>query len=234
MLVHRMIPNLRPMAKLTSNQFVGMTGVLQATVWLGTILVLGPAWKPVSAAIASDVLIWQRVGSNRPSLHHQGPLSAAGYLQRLLALDFVQWAGAPLDEATGNELCRHVKLSPAFGTTECGPYFVRICDDPTHWQYYWFQEGQGIEFEAISEGLYELIFRKSETATWQQIFLLHPAMNLYRTKDLFRKHPSKDNLWLYSGRADDYVVLANGDNLHASDGSDHHAGSACSTGSRRR
>ena len=38
----------------------------------------------------------------------------------------------------------------------------------------------------------------------------------YRTKDMFQRHPTKDYLWLYSGRTND-VVIANGKGLDASD-----------------
>lgn len=64
---------------------------------------------------------------------------------------------------------------------------------------------------------YELIFRKESGARWQQIFLLFPDLEEYRTKDMFQRHPTKDYLWLYSGRTDDVVMLANGKGLDASD-----------------
>ena len=39
---------------------------------------------------------------------------------------------------------------------------------------------------------------------------------MYTTKDLFQKHPSKDYLSLYSGRLDDIIILANGQNIPVS------------------
>lgn len=108
-------------------------------------------------------------------------------------------------------------MSPAFGITECGPYFTRLCDDPTDWKYYWFRQDQGIDLVPVSSSSYELIFRRGSKARWQQIFLLFPDLEEYRTKDTFQRHPTKDYLWLYSGRTDDVVMLANGKGLGASD-----------------
>ena len=97
-------------------------------------------------------------------------------LQRLKPMEFIQWAGAPLDEATRNALCQHVTLCPAIGTAECGPYLINICDDPVDWAYFWFHDGQGIELQPRTDSLYELVFRKQSEAFWQQIFILYPEL----------------------------------------------------------
>lgn len=196
-----------------------MVAVLQSAVWLGTVLVLGPTNKPPTAPIADQVLQFgEVVGFAAPPILIRALCRQTETFERLKKLKFVQWAGAPLDETTGNMLCHHVKMSPAFGTTECGPYFTRLCNDPTDWKYYWFCQGQGIDFVPVSSSSsYELIFRKGSEARWQQIFLLFPDLEEYRTKDMFQRHPTKDYLWLYSGRTDDVVMLANGKGLDASD-----------------
>jgi hypothetical protein len=63
--------------------------------------------------------------------------------------------------------------------------------------------------------LFELVIRRDNNARFQQIFLLHPELEEYFTKDLFEKHPTKRDLWRYSGRRDDIVLLASRDLLHA-------------------
>ena len=194
-----------------------MTAILQGTVWLGTIIVLGPPGKPPLARIASQVLQYSgAVGFAAPPFLIREFCQQPDMLQRLRTMEFVQWAGAPLDEATGNALCQHVTLCPAFGTTECGPYVTNICDDLVDWPYLWFRDGQGIELQPRTDSLFELVFRKQSGAFWQQIFILYPELEVYATKDLFQKHPSKDYLWLYSGRLDDMVILSNGQNVPVS------------------
>jgi hypothetical protein len=112
-------------------------------------------------------------------------------------------------------LCRHAKLSSAFGSTELGPLLNRASTNPTDWDYIWFAEGQGIEFDKWSDRLFDLVIRRDNHARFQQIFLLHPELEEYFTKDLFEKHPTKRDLWRYSGRKDDMVLLASRDLLHA-------------------
>lgn len=45
--------------------------------------------------------------------------------------------------------------------------------------------------------------------------LIHSAR--YRTKDLFEEHPNKPDLWRFRGRADDVIVLSNGEKLNPVD-----------------
>ncbi|CAG8983676.1 hypothetical protein HYALB_00004108 [Hymenoscyphus albidus] len=114
----------------------------------------------------------------------QDPVS----LELVRNLDFINWGGAPLEKAIGDLLKDYVRMSPAFGTTEAGPYLTLLCEDPDDWQYYRFRDD----------------------ALWQQIFMVYPELQKYHTKDLFRKHPKKDGLWIYSGRTDDVFILAGG------------------------
>jgi len=194
-----------------------MVCVLQGSVWLGSTIVLGRASSPASPPVADQVIQYGRVeGFIAPPILIRALSSQANTIAHLRSLRFIQWAGAPLDQATGNLLKGHVKLSPAFGSTEAGPYLTLLCEDPDDWAYYRFRAGQGIVFEQRSDKFWELVFRRQKDAHWQQIFLLYPELDEYPTKDLFEKHPSKDELWLYVGRSDDMVVLSNGNGLHAS------------------
>ena len=195
-----------------------MTGALQYPLWLGTILVLGLAMKPFTALIVDQIIQFGNiVGLASPPFLIRDLCRQPETFERLKKLRFVQWAGAPLDQTTGDTLSQHMQLAPAIGTTECGPYFTRLCDDPADWNYYWFREGQGIELESVSNQFHELIFRREQTAHWQQVFLVFPDLEIYRTNDLFRRHPTKDYLWSYAGRTDDVVMLANGEAIRASD-----------------
>jgi acyl-coenzyme A synthetase/AMP-(fatty) acid ligase len=138
-------------------------------------------------------------------------------LRRLQSMKSISWVGGPLEKATGDVLSRHAKLSSAFGSTEIGPLLTRVGADPTDWDYMWFAGSQGIEFDKWSETLFELVIRRDETARFQQIFLLYPDLEEYFTKDLFERHAEKKDLWRYSGRKDDMVLLASGDLIHATE-----------------
>jgi acyl-coenzyme A synthetase/AMP-(fatty) acid ligase len=194
-----------------------MVGVLQGSVWLGTTVVIGPSTKPPNPVTSDQVVQYGDVqGLIGPPILIKALARTPHTLERLRSLKFVQWAGAPLEQEIGNLLKDHVRLSPAFGTTEAGPYLTTLAEDPEDWAYYRFRPCQGITFDLVSSTTFELVFRKEASALWQQIFFLYPELTVYQTGDLFRVHPTKKGLFLYVGRADDSVVLANGDCLQAS------------------
>lgn len=198
------------------SHFSGMAAALQGGVFLFSILVLGPSMKPPTPPLVTEILQYSGAKAfvAMPSLLRamcQNPST----VEALKSLDFVQWIGAALDSATGSTLSQITRISPAMGTTECGPYFLITPEESKDWEYYIFQEGQGIEFIKREGGLFELVFRKYSNAGWQQVFEVYPNLEVYETKDLFMKHPEKEGFWAYAGRSDDMVVLSNSANINA-------------------
>ena len=199
------------------NHLVGLVGALASPALLGVSLVLGPANRPPTAATVNGVIEFGNIEGlvSVPSIIRDMCRDEES-LGRLRKLKYVSWAGAPLDKESGDMLSKHTQLSPSIGTTECGPYFTYYCKSPEDWPYYRFIDCQGIEFEHISDDLYELVFRKSSEALWQQVFLVYPHLEVYHAADMFRKHPTKQDLWLFAGRMDDMIKLANGHAIHFS------------------
>ena len=194
---------------------VGLVSILPSPILHGTHLVLGPLERPPSGGTIVSLLKYGQIEgiATSPVWLRQLCINPDG-LAMLRNLKYISWAGTALDKISGDALCQYTQLSPSFGTTECGPYWTLVTEDPKDWAYYSFIDGQGIDFEEADDGLYELVIRKSPDAKWQQIFILYPELNLYRTSDLFKKHPTKPNLWLYSGRKDDMFKLSNGWPIH--------------------
>lgn len=60
----------------------------------------------------------------------------------------------------------------------------------------------------------QFILRKSKDPGMQGFFHTFPELNEYGTKDLYRKHPTLPDHWLYVGRADDIIVFSNGEKLN--------------------
>lgn len=102
-----------------------------------------------------------------------------------------------------------------FGTTEVGPALMWF-SEPEDWQYFHYNPAfQGIEFRHMDDGLYEqVIVRHPSTDPYHATFNTFPDLQEYATNDLYMKHPTKENLWLYTGRADDVIVLSNGEKLN--------------------
>ena len=60
--------------------------------------------------------------------------------------------------------------------------------------------------------LFELGFvRDPQLDRFQIIFSTFPTRQEYWTSELYAKHPTKPDLWKYNGRADDIMVLSNGE-----------------------
>lgn len=114
-------------------------------------------------------------------------------------------------------LHQHVKLLSALGSTESGPYFVKV-PKREDWQYHHFYPSIGLGFEPRTDQLYEAVFRRTPgLERWQQISLVHPSKTEFRTNDLMASHPTDPSLWKFVGRQDDYILLSHGFGFWASD-----------------
>lgn len=199
------------------SHFSGLCAVLQTPIFLDGIVIVGSRAKPLTPTTIADTIRYSKAqGLVALPFLLRAMVRQLESLEILKTLKYIQWVGAALDTDTGSLLASHVKLCPAMGTTECGPYFLRTAEDSKDWAYYSFQSGQGMEFIEKGDNLYELVFKKDRHALWQQVFLVFPTIDIYETKDLFRKHPTKEGLWAYVGRSDDVAVLANSANINAS------------------
>ena len=137
-----------------------------------------------------------------------------GYVENIRNLRYLSFGGGALPRETGKILAAHTHLFVNFGTIETG-YFALHLNDPEDWEYMSFSDQMGCELRPFSEGLYELWFvRDSKLEDSQGIFATFPALNEYTTKDLFSKHPKKDNLWLFEGRSDDVIVCSTGQKIN--------------------
>ncbi|MCJ1250586.1 hypothetical protein MMC30_007814 [Trapelia coarctata] len=201
---------------LPNLHFVGMTVTLQWPIFLNSILVVGP---PTSSATSIAQVLEQGNANGAlmpPSLISDLCRTPEG-LQQLRKLDYLYFAGAPLPKSIADQLRGHVKLHPAMGTTEAGPYFTHITNTDD-WEYYSFHPAMGVEFEHVSGELYEFVFhRRPELERWQQIFQVYPALDRFPTKDLWTRHPSQPDRWRYAGRSDDFVKLSHGEGIYAAE-----------------
>ena len=101
------------------------------------------------------------------------------------------------------------------GSSEVG-YFPLLHKSPEDWIYFHFDPRmKGIEFREISPGLYEQLFKRhGSTDPFHWTFSTFPDRSEFSMNDVFSKHPSKPNLWLYEGRSDDVIVFSNGEKVN--------------------
>ncbi|KAF2760795.1 AMP-binding enzyme [Pseudovirgaria hyperparasitica] len=204
---------------LPALHFVGMTIALQFTFFMNGVLVVGPTTPgPASPELVSEILRHGHVqcAMMPPSLITDIAATPTG-LKALGSLDFLYFAGAPMNVETGRKLQNHVKVKPAMGSTEAGAYFLGV-DDDEDWEWFSFRPGMGMEFRPVSGNLYEAVFvQRPELQRWQQVFKLYPELQEFPTKDLFISHPDRPGRWKCAGRTDDLIVFAHGKSLVASD-----------------
>ena len=121
-----------------------------------------------------------------------------------------------MSQQAGDIISEHTRVISNFGATEtaCLPRLAPAVKD---WQYYyWHPTHSGIELRDHKDGLFELFLVKDpKVELYQGIFSTFPDIQEYSMNDLYSKHPdpAKGFLCKWASRADDVVVLSNGENL---------------------
>lgn len=86
------------------------------------------------------------------------------------------------------------------------------------WQYNHFHPCNGFEYREYGNELYEQVqVRNPKYEMFQGYLKTFPELDEYSTHDLYAKHPTKDGFWIYRGRADDVIVLSNGEKVNPLD-----------------
>ena len=186
---------------------------LAFSVYSNTIPVLSPS--PVSAELVNEAHLHAGVDAS-----FLAPSTLADivhnpeYFENLKRLRYVTFGGSPLLQKIGNKVKNLTHLFVCFGTTESG-YYALEETDPEDWQYVSFSPIMGCELRPFSEGLYEFFFVRSDSLPNSQgIFSTFPTLEEYSAKDLYSKHPTKQGLWLYEGRADDVLIFSDTNRHH--------------------
>ncbi|GBE84591.1 acetyl-CoA synthetase-like protein [Sparassis crispa] len=144
----------------------------------------------------------------------------------LASLEVVCFAGGPLSNHNGDKLiAAGVKLFAAYGGTEFGPttrFLDTIEDSPNHpdtvktgktrneWSWMAFPSEYNLRWVPQGDGSYELIFMTCATHQ-PSIENMSGGERGYATGDIWEPHPTKPGLWRITGRADDLIVLGNGE-----------------------
>ncbi|KAF7556428.1 hypothetical protein G7Z17_g1408 [Cylindrodendrum hubeiense] len=139
------------------------------------------------------------------------------HLENLGRLKQIAFAGGPCPQAVGDLISSKTRLLNALGTTECGFLPTQECD-PEDWAYLSVSPVFGHQYRHVSEGLYEqVVVRDTKLQLYQGIFETFSDLNEWPMKDLYSKHPTKEDLWLYRGRVDDMIVFSTGEKLNPLD-----------------
>ena len=191
-----------------------MLFALLVPAFFGTVAVIGPGDAPVTVEAAEQVQQFGHVDGVMypPSLLEDFCRSSAS-LKSLGSMKFIFYGGSPLEKSAGEVLSKRAKLISLLGTTECFLFPV-FQQDQSDWSCLRFHPLLGYRMESRHSEMYEFVLiqtggSKGCSATFHH----YPHLKRFSTRDLFVKHPTKEDLWIYSGRTDDLIILSHGQTL---------------------
>ncbi|KAH9890802.1 acetyl-CoA synthetase-like protein [Xylariomycetidae sp. FL2044] len=179
--------------------------------------VLGPPHMLPNGDLLKQVLLHQKIQALVlvPAVAEQ-LLKEPNGLEFFRNIEFLCYSGAPFSPSGGNLLSKVVHLASPFGTTEIFPQ-PELVVDPEDWEWHEFSPNMRHEMDEYDpqEGTYELVmFADESNKDTAAVFHNLPGEKVYRTKDLFVRHPTKPQLFKFVGRKDDIIVLANGEKFN--------------------
>ena len=179
-------------------------------------LVFGHASTPMTSEYVAELL---QLGTatyllSPPSILEELAKDPSG-LRELARLKHVAYGGGPLRPEIGNNLAEVLPhLFSQIGATEMGWHHL-IVGGNEFWDSLRWYDDIGYKFEEISEGIFEhVVVNDKRTNKYQYVFDIFPGLSEYRTKDLYAPHPTAAGWWKYRGRADDLIVLSNGEKIN--------------------
>ncbi len=205
----------------------GICGMVTTTVFYHDSTVVLPAPDmPNNGATACEIL--RRKGGevtamlSPPTVVEQLEHEPGGK-QEAARLSFLVSAGGPLGPSAGNSLAEVTDICQFIGSTEIGtiPVFMPARED---WSYFEWHPIYSVKMEEMSRdtlgGIYEAVLPWDDYVCKDLMVrrvcrdLSIPEKDTWRTKDLYRPHPTKPNLWKFHGRTDDIIVLSNGEKFN--------------------
>lgn len=148
-----------------------------------------------------------------PNVYEQ-LLQETDALESAKKLEFVMYAGGPLTTTTGTALSKVTDVCGFYGSTETSPVqaLVPLRED---WDTLEFHPLQGTDFQPSDDDAYELVLHHDPKLEGiRGLDCNFRDFEEWRTKDLFRPHATKPNLWRFHGRTDDIIVLSNSEKFN--------------------
>ncbi|CAG7559788.1 unnamed protein product [Fusarium equiseti] len=122
---------------------------------------------------------------------------------------FICASGGPVSPAIVSKVNKVVRVLNLTGTTE-GLFIGNLWVPREDWHWFAFHPYSGFEFKEVQPGIFEhWVHRNEHWELFQGIFHTFPNLDSVNLKDLYMKHPTNPNLWAFTGRSDDVVVLSN-------------------------
>ncbi|PVH86351.1 acetyl-CoA synthetase-like protein [Cadophora sp. DSE1049] len=198
-------------------QNAGGLAIHMLAAYLEMTIVLGHPDIPVSSAHVAELLKTERITAmvSPPSILEDLSKDPSS-LHALSKLKHIAYGGGPLKPAVGNVLAQSVLHIFSFiGATETIQWFHCLNGSNEVWDSIRYFDNIGYRFEEVSKGIFEhIVVNDEKTNIYHGVFEIFPDLKEYRTKDLYSRHPTAPGWLRYKGRADDLIVLSNGEKIN--------------------
>lgn len=178
-------------------------------------VVLGPADRPPTGHLLSEIMEYHdlRALFCPPSIFEQLVIEPRG-LEQARKLDFLLYAGGPLSQMAGSRLSEVTNVCQFYGSTETGgvPTLIPLRED---WASLEWHPSYHVDMQPSEGDAYEMVLhRDPKFEGIRSLYCNFPDVEEWHTRDLFRPHPTKPNLWQFYARTDDIIVLSNGEKFN--------------------
>ncbi|KAF3068911.1 Linear gramicidin synthase subunit D [Daldinia childiae] len=130
-------------------------------------------------------------------------------------LKMIVFAGGALPKMLGDIIAKKIRLVTFLGSSETAGLpiiYPEDFDTANDWEYMAFHPKINAVLEPRTEDSFELVLEKSvSTLPYQPVFDRFPELEKFNTGDLFKKHPTRPDMWAHASRADDIIVFLNGE-----------------------
>lgn len=178
-------------------------------------LVLSPPTRPPTGHLISEIMDHFKLKSIFcPPIIAEQLVQEAGGLKKCKSLKFLLYAGGPLSQAAGDALSKMTDVCQFYGQTETGAIQALVPKREDWASLEWHPVQEAI-MEPSIDGTFEMIMHRNPALEGvRSVSCNFPDVEVWRTKDLFKPHPTKPGLWRFHGRADDIIVLSNGEKFN--------------------
>ncbi|KAF2012923.1 acetyl-CoA synthetase-like protein [Aaosphaeria arxii CBS 175.79] len=178
-------------------------------------LVLSPPSRPPSGHLVSEIMDHFTLKSIFcPPIIAEQIIQEPGGLEKLKSLKFLLYAGGPLSQVAGDALSKVTDVCQFYGQTETGA-IQALVPKREDWASLEWHPKQEVTMESSIDGTFEMIMHRNPALEGiRNVSCNFPDVEVWRTKDLFKPHPTKPGLWRFHGRADDIIVLSNGEKFN--------------------
>ncbi|OSD00551.1 acetyl-CoA synthetase-like protein [Trametes coccinea BRFM310] len=175
-----------------------------------------PAWPPV---FPTPEAVWEGSVATKTDYFFTVPSNIEEWSRDLKKIPIMRRArgfvfgGAPLNSVVGDDLAAQgVSLFPAYGMTEIGSINENMGAYPgMDWAYWAPVRNKEFRFIPRGENKFEVVVLSDPNIPLPIININIDGRDGYATNDLVEPHPTKPNYWKVYGRADEQIILSNGE-----------------------